>query len=638
MRRLAWGSSAEPRDVRTIYWLTVALVPVVFLALMYLVDREPGIDPRLLKSVVLSLPSDSIEPPAFDSPAVQEQELPDFQARPRRGAAASIWYQLDLEKPSTGRGTWGVYFPWVNGNYALYINGELSGDSAPMARPFPEFRAPLYFEFPVSLLHPGINSLKLHVVSERAGTWFIPFYVGPSALLLPAYDHAHFVQVALMAGTVVALWVVSILLLGLFWIRPSDTGNGWFAAATVCWATYNWLLLEPRLLIPEPGIWFSLPPLALGWFTIFSALFVNRLPGCQRPARWVELAFGVFGVAGSLALFANNLTTNDFSWVQNYIWFPGVMLVSVFIVWQLLRATLRDPGFEVKLWLVAAVLALVVGGRDYLWDLNLVVSGTFHYLSYTVSFVLIALALTLLSRVSRALTVAETLNRELEDRVAAKGVELAQNYERLQMLERQRTISSERERMTADMHDGIGGQLVHALAVIEGNPDFEPLEPILRGALDDLRLIIDSADPMEGDLLVVLSNFRARNERRVQAGGLHFLWQVSELPSMPDFGPHKILQVLRILQEALTNVLKHARATEVTVRTSTATDAGGVTVIVDVIDNGTGFVAGNVSGRGLGNMRRRAQDLGGSVELTATEQGSRLRLILPVVDRRHIAR
>ena len=620
----------------------VALVPVVFLALMYVVDREPGIDPRLLKSVVTSLPGDSAEPPAFDSPGVQEQELPDLQQRPARGLAASIWYQFEIEKPAAAHGTWGVFFPWMNGNYALYINRQLVGENAPMVRPFPEYRAPLYFGFPASLLHPGTNTFQLRAVSERAGTWLAPFYIGPSAQLLPSFRYAHFVQVTLMAGTVVALWVISILLLGLFWIRPSDTGHGWFAAATFSWATYNWLLLEPRLLIPEPGIWFSLPPLALGWFTIFSALFVNRLPGCQKLARWVEPAFLLFGVVGSLTMFVNNVTTNDMPWVQNYAWFPGIMLISGFIVWQLLRATLRNPGFEVKLWLIAAVLALVVGLRDYLWDLNVFTSGTFHYLSYTVSFVLIALALTLLSRVSRALTMAETLNRELEDRVSAKGVELAQNYERLQSLERERTISSERERMTADMHDGIGGQLVHALAVIENNPQFQPMEPILRGALDDLRLIIDSADPMEGDLLVVLSNFRARNERRVQAGGLSFLWQVTDLPALPDFGPHKILQVLRILQEALTNVLKHACATQVTVRTSTATDAGGVTVIVDVIDDGTGFVAGNISanlaGRGLNNMRRRAQELGGSVDLAATEQGSRLRLILPVIDRRHISR
>ncbi|MEO8016860.1 MAG: ATP-binding protein [Pseudomonadota bacterium] len=623
---------------KAIYWLIVALVPVVFLALMYAIDREPGVDPQWLHPVVLSVVGDDDEPPPFLGPVVVEQELPDAQLRPFPGAASGIWYQFVIEKPSQARGLWGLFLPWVNGNLSMYINGALAGESAPMRRPFPEYRKPLYFEFPAALLGPGKNTIQIRVVSERGVTWFTPFYFGPSQELKPAYLYTHFLQFTLMAGTVVALGVVSILLLGLFWIRRCDTGNGWFAAATIAWALYNWILIEPRLLIPIPGVWFSLPPIALGWFTICSAHFVNRLPGCKRPPRWVEHTLMTFGVVGSIMLMAHNLAGGDQPWVQNYVWFPGVMLISAYIVWQLIRATLRNPNLETRLWLCAAALALVVGVRDYLWDQNITTSGTFHYLSYTVSFVLISLAITLLSRVSRALTETETLNLELEDRVAAKGAELAQNYERLRILERQQTISSERERMTTDMHDGIGGQLVHALAVIENNPQFQPMEPILRGALDDLRLIIDSADPMEGDLLVVLSNFRARNERRVQAGGLHFLWQVSDLPSMPDFGPHKILQVLRILQEALTNVLKHAQATQVTVRTSTATDAGGVTVIVDVIDDGTGFVAGNVSGRGLGNMRRRAQELGGSVDLSATEKGSRLRLILPVVDRRHIAR
>ena len=121
------------------------------------------------------------------------------------------------------------------------------------------------------------------------------------------------------------------------------------------------------------------------------------------------------------------------------------------------------------------------------------------------------------------------------------------------------------------------------------------------------------------------------SKRRVQQGGLRFLWQVTDLPSLPDFGPHKILQVLRVLQEALTNVLKHAHATEVTVRTATGTDtAGRPAVLVDVIDNGRGYTPGQDSGRGLGNMRRRARELGGSIEFSSSAEGSRVRLILPL--------
>jgi signal transduction histidine kinase len=621
--------------VRTLYWLLVAIVPAAFLALMSVVDRQPGIDPRWLHDTVQRVPSDAAEMPRFEAPAVDDQELPDWQQRLRAGSPSGAWYQLRFESPAAASGTWGVFLPWVSGNFAVYVNGGLVGESAPMQRPFAEFRAPLYFEFPAALLRPEANTIEMRAVSERFGTWLAPFYVGPSRELKPAYDYSHFVQVSLMSGSVVALGVIAMLLTGLYWIRSSDTENAWFAAAIACWALYNWVLIEARVLIPVPGIWFSLPAIALGWFTIFSVHFVSRLPGCRRPARWVENSFVSFGLIGSVTLIALNISGTDLSWFQDFVWFPGIMLISACIVWQLLRATSRNPTFEVRLWLIASVLALVVGFRDYLWDRNVVLAGTFHYLSYIVSFVLIALAITWLSRVSRALTEIETLNRELEDRVATRGEELARNYERLQDLERERTISAERERMTADMHDGIGGQLVHALAVIEGHPEFQPLDAILRGALDDLRLIIDSVDPTQGDLLVVLSNFRARNERRVQAGGMSFLWQVTDLPALPDFGPHKILQVLRILQEALTNVLKHAHATQVTVRTDTAVDAAGrTTIFVDVIDDGTGFVPGNIpatlSGRGLGNMRRRAQHLGGSVELTATGNGSRLRLALPV--------
>jgi signal transduction histidine kinase len=617
--------------VRAAYWFTIALVPVVFLALMYFVDREPAIDPQLLRTAVIGTSSDSNRIPEYSAADTISLDLPNFDERPAAGAASSAWYRHTFDAPAVADGIWGLLIPYTRGNFAIHVNGQLIGESAPMVRPYAEFRVPLYFEFPGSMIRGGTNTVDIHAVSERLGSWVAPFYLGPSHEVKPAFAYLRFVQETLLAATIVALGVVSVLLLGLFWIRTCDTAHGWFAAATICWALYNWLTLEPRVLIPNAGIWFTLPILTLGWFTIFSAHFVNRLPGCRRPPPLVERVLLAFGVLGSLVIMWHSQFVSGVSWVQSYVWQPGLLLISAYIVSQLLRATWRNPDFEVRMWLCASVLALVVGTRDYLWDMDVIEAGTFHYLSYTVSFILIALAITLLSRVSRALTETETLNRELEDRVAAKGVELARNYEKLQSLERERTISAERERMTADMHDGIGGQLVHALAVIESNPSLQPLEPILRGALDDLRLIIDSADPMEGDLLVVLSNFRARNERRVQAGGVSFQWQVTDLPALPDFGPHKILQVLRILQEALTNVLKHARATQVTVRTDSAVDESGrTTVIVDVIDDGTGLVAENAAGRGLGNMRRRALELGGSVELTPTEKGSRLRLILPV--------
>jgi hypothetical protein len=64
--------------------------------------------------------------------------------------------------------------------------------------------------------------------------------------------------------------------LELDWVRPAETGYAWFAAATFFWAAYNWLLLEPRILIPPAGLWFSLPPMALGFITRRSVAAAHR--------------------------------------------------------------------------------------------------------------------------------------------------------------------------------------------------------------------------------------------------------------------------------------------------------------------------------------------------------------------------
>lgn len=612
------------------YWISLALVPVIFLVAMAFVDRAPPTDPSLLRSTFRAVVSDSQQPPDFSAVAPDDfAGFVDFVPVDATNIA-SAWYQVEIPLQDTPRGLWAVYFPVTYATFAVYVNGALAGASSPMVPPYAYFRTPVYLGFSSALLRPGRNTIEVHTVSVRYGSFMEPFYAGPAQSIKPAYAYANFLQVTLVRAAVVALVLICLLSLGLFWVRPADTGYAWFAAATLCWAAYNALLLEPRILIPPAGFWFSLPPIALGWFSICSAAFINRLPGCGGPQRRTEKVFLAFGAIGTLAIIAHRLVSHEISWIQSYAWLPGVMLINAYIAWRLLLAVRRNPTFEVKLWLLAAVLTLVIGVYDYLSDENIIPIGSVHYLSYTVSLVLVVFGLALLSRVTRALTEAETLNRELEDRVAAKGRELEHNYALLQSLERERAISAERERMTTDMHDGIGGQLVHALAVIESDATFRPIEPILRGALDDLRLIIDSSDPVEGNLLAVLSNFRARNERRVQQGGLRFLWQVTDLPPLTDFGPHKILQVLRILQEALTNVLKHAGASEVTVRTSVDNDdAGKAAILVDVIDNGRGYTPDMPAGRGLGNMRRRARELGGSIEFSSSAAGSRVRLILP---------
>jgi signal transduction histidine kinase len=611
------------RRPRAPYWLAVVLTPVAFIAVMDAIDRPPALN-AFMRTEAEHLISDAVEPPDFDSGATARVDLPEY-LDPASQGYFSVWYRIPVHVDARPQGLWAVYLPWTFGNYAVYVNGEPIGASAPMTRPYHFFREPLFYEFPASLLRAGDNSVQVHLAYERQ-TGLGPPYIGPSEQLRPGYEQLYLLQISVQQATLAALAILALLMVGLFWIRPADTGYAWFAAATAAWAAHIWVLLEPRIFLDDTRMWASLPIVALQWFTILSAFFINRLPGCGGPRRAWETAFVIFGVTSSAWL----MLTPPNPYFLSYVYVPGILVIGASILWRLIDTVRRRPTFEAKLWLLGSSASVVVGLRDYLYDMDIIEGGTQHYLAYTVSLLLIVVALMLLSRVTRALTQTEILNRELESRVAAKGAELERNYAEMQVLERERLLSAERERMTRDMHDGIGGQLMHAIAVVEGKPEYRPLEPLLRSSLDDLRLIIDAVDPSGGDLLAVLASFRVRNERRVREAGLRLVWQMEDLPLLPDFGPNKALQLLRILQEATTNVLRHAQATELVIRTGTISDGQGTTrIVVDVIDNGRGYADPGKSGRGLGNMRRRAQILDGTIELTTAPTGSRVRLLLP---------
>jgi len=237
-----------------------------------------------------------------------------------------------------------------------------------------------------------------------------------------------------------------------------------------------------------------------------------------------------------------------------------------------------------------------------------------------------------ITRLLQALDESETLNRELDRRVQDKAAELERTYDQLRGLERDHAVARERERITRDIHDGLGGHLVSTLAMIEGGDDFarEDVAEALRGALDDLRLVIDSLDPGEEDLLAVLAAVRARLEPRLRRRGIRFDWQVRDIPSAPAIGPTGLLRALRIVQEAITNVIKHAGASTITVRTGEAAAPDGTpSVFVSVRDDGRGFDLECAEGRGLVNMQRRGRELGGAVLVETGAAGTIVTLWLP---------
>ncbi|MFG2042271.1 sensor histidine kinase [Dactylosporangium sp. NPDC048998] len=183
-----------------------------------------------------------------------------------------------------------------------------------------------------------------------------------------------------------------------------------------------------------------------------------------------------------------------------------------------------------------------------------------------------------------------------------------------------RAVTEERLRIARDMHDTVAHSLsmiamkasvarhVAAVRPEESMTALEVIETASREALVEMRRAVgllradlDPAMPSGSD-----EDLRALADRAEQTGIQVELNLVAA--AAPPAGVR--LVVYRVVQEALTNVIRHAKATGCTV----SVEAGADSVTVRVVDNGTAAVAPGGTGHGLRGMRERVAAYGGNVQ------------------------
>jgi len=185
---------------------------------------------------------------------------------------------------------------------------------------------------------------------------------------------------------------------------------------------------------------------------------------------------------------------------------------------------------------------------------------------------------------------------------------------------------NEREALLQDMHDGFGSQLVMARRYLEkGQLSRTELSELLDQCLADLHLLADTLQISEPDLKHALANYRHRISQRLEATGLRLVWQIN-LDNGPSYSSRELVQIMRILQEAINNAVRHAEASTIVVRVHGDEEQG---LTLEVVDDGCGLPNEIQHGRGLSNLRSRAEELNGLLTLSSASPGTRLCLKLP---------
>ena len=220
----------------------------------------------------------------------------------------------------------------------------------------------------------------------------------------------------------------------------------------------------------------------------------------------------------------------------------------------------------------------------------------------------------------------------------ADQVGVAVESDRLRQVAQQASVLAERERLARDLHDSVTQSLYGLILLTEaGQSQLESgatqvvkhtlarLDETARGTIREMRLYIHQLRPLtleQDGLIGALHKRLAAVEGRADI----------QARLLADDGIHLPLPeeatLYQIAQEALNNALRHAHATTVTVHLGRE----GRQVILEIMDDGCGFDPESVAhgGMGLGNMRQRAEQIGGVLKITSVPgTGTRVKVSLP---------
>ena len=570
--------------------------------------------------------------PADLDPRWQTVALPDARA------ATTAWYRVAVDLPpeaASGAGAWMLYLPYLYGGGRVWLNGELVAtipeNSATLRV---RWERPHLLALPPSLQRAGRNVLHLRVTTAHSpsGTMLPRLAVGPQIALQPQFDRRLFFVRTAPVITVVVAFVAGLFALYIWLRRPAEHLYAIAGLIGVACALRTTTFVFDTIAADWWPAWRLLYHASNGGFIVLLAMFALRAARWHRPA--LMWGLGLYAALGPLLYGLGGDTAEP--WVGRW-WVAGLIPIGLLAVVVAVLAAWRKPSMARTLIALAFVITLLTGVHDYLvawrspWIVALLPQWSAHrffLLHYGANLLLLTLGVLTTLRYVRNLRALEESHRTLEARVARRELEIATSYERIAALQRHQAATDERQRIMADLHDGLGAQLFTSLLQSErGALAPRQMSDMLRAAIDEMRVAIEALASSDGDLQTALVDFRYRWDARLRDAGLRPHWQAKLPDAVQGLPPHAVLQVLRIAQEALTNVLKHARAREVWVRIGLQDDA----LVLEVADDGVGLhPAAGQAGRGMANMLARAERLGGRLEQPPSTQGTRIVLHLPI--------
>lgn len=507
-----------------------------------------------------------------------------------------------------------IYIPRIGNTFELILNGVVIGKMGSAGNKFEDFsKQPRYFSIPKGVLQ-NQNRLDIRIAAQgrRAGG-LSPIFLGNEDEIGDIYTSSYRWQVTgSLVIAVVSLVLGSLTLL--IWLRQRNLPYLFYAISEFLWALYMADTLIEHTPLPWP-FWGLVYYLAFGLSSILIFKFSLKIMGLhqgnlKRFTDWNLLAtvpLTSIGVLGGVP------------WMGQ-IWVVMTSLVLTYAGFALIYHGLRSESLEKRVLALSILIIAIAEIRDLfvislrnLDNISPVMSnfGIIVWLRYAWPIFGISLAWIIAERMRASAQEIANTNQTLLQRLAQREAELNFVFVKQTNVERHQSMLEERQRITRDMHDGLGAQLLSTMHMAQDPAvSKEMLNMQLRDTLDHLKLTVDAMQDTEGDIGTLLGSIRYRLGPRLAAAGISLTWSVGSLPAITRWSLQNSRDLQMILFEAFSNMIAHAAASNAQLRAEY--DLNSDTIHILLQDDGCGFDTHRAAfskGNGLLNMRTRAASL-----------------------------
>ena len=568
--------------------------------------------------------------------------LPDTWSRRWPAHGDSGWYRIDWERSCTNGEPVALGIDGISVAGEVYNNGDLLWRDAFLVEPLSRsWNVPRWWVLPESGLQPGVNTVWVRAVGPAAlGPGLRAVRLGDASTVAAQHYRTEWRQRTLYLINAVLCGMAGALFSVVWTLRrntPAGAAYGWFGLMALTWLAYlTTYLAYTQWPWPDALARSRFSMVALVGYVLSACLFTLRFGG-QRLPRTERMLWALAALGAGTAVFVPDDVAG--------LWFgrvwQGAMWVFMFnclqFQWHAWRP--RPEGRKQLHMLLAlcwlAVMALTVTtlipGVDR-WN----VARNWAAFSglLVISLVMLLLGAQLMQRVRSV----ERFNRALEQGVSEARAQLAQALAREHTRALEHTRLQERIQLAHDLHDGLGGSLIRSMALVEQAPQPLPNERVLsllKMLRDDLRQVIDQGSSAGAQVPATpvqwAAPLRHRFTRILDEMGVTSLW---------DMPPHwqgrpsalQCLGLTRLVEEALSNTIKHSRARQVRVQ---CTQPQGGALCLRIEDDGVGFDVEAVRHAGLSvgmrSMMARAERIGGALEVVSSSAGTKLTVKLALL-------